>query len=168
MTEMKKKYIIPVFIACASTSFFTTKLLKENSKTEDDTIHVVKPIIDVRDTIPDTIPAPIPSPPGTDTVVVVPDTIVPPRPVPRPVNITNEEVKNLIITGRYDLDQRIARRYRIEYLDVNDDDMEGLQQNLTSVQNMVEFGNWRDIEVAGLGFERLTGKVNLVKIRPVY
>ncbi len=84
------------------------------------------------------------------------------------VIITNEEMKKLILSGKYEKDKRIAKEYRIEYIDVNDDDIEGLKRDdLTSVQLCVG-AVWTDIKVEGLGYDEKTGKVNIIKIRPIY
>ena len=84
------------------------------------------------------------------------------------VIITNEEMKKLILSGKYEKDKRIAKEYSIQYMDVSDDDIEGLQQNLTFVQQQIEFGNWKDFSVNGIDYDKKSGKVNIIKIQPIY
>lgn len=89
------------------------------------------------------------------------------------VNISCSEMKQLIVKGTYVRDRRLSKKYRIEYVDVSDDDaLEGLQQNLTYIQQRVEFGDdddngWRGFEVVGLDFDD-QGLVNCIKIKPIY
>jgi UPF0288 family protein (methanogenesis marker protein 3) len=83
------------------------------------------------------------------------------------VNISLSDVKKMIQNGKYSRDYRISKNYRIQYTDVSDDDFGNLQQNLTNVQEQVEWGNWRDFEVVGLDYDE-SGKVNCIIIRPVY
>lgn len=87
---------------------------------------------------------------------------------PGQVKITTKEIKELIQNGKYVNDKRIAKEYSIQYMDVSDDDIEGLQQNLTFVQQQIEFGNWKDFSVNGFDYDKKSGKVNIIKIQPIY
>ena len=184
---MKKIIYSAIFVASVLIAFFVTKSFMDKSPQED----VVEPV----DTVPapivrqDTIPQDSPSTKETDDEDVIldnpsssisplpptPPQPTPPQPTPppptssqtEPVKITQQEVKTLIVNGKYEKDARLSKRYGIEYVDVNDDDFGELQQNFTFVQQQVEFENWRDFEVVGLDYDE-SGKVNVVKIRPVY
>lgn len=174
---MKKIIYSAIFVASVLIAFFVTKSFMDKSPQED----VVEPV----DTVPapivrqDTIPQDSPSTKETDDENVILDnpssSISPLPPTPpqptssqtEPVKITQQEVKTLIVNGKYEKDARLSKRYGIEYVDVNDDDFGELQQNFTFVQQQVEFENWRDFEVVGLDYDE-SGKVNVVKIRPVY
>lgn len=88
---------------------------------------------------------------------------------PKPVKMSLSEMKRIITNGTYEKDHRLSKRYKIEYVDVSDDDaITGLQQNFTFIQERIEFETWRDFEVVGLDYDGNTGLVNYVKIRPIY
>ncbi len=82
-------------------------------------------------------------------------------------NISKLEVRRLILEGKYEHDPRIAKDYKIEFLDVCDDDIEVLQQDLACVKQQIEFGNWKDFKVIEIEFSE-SRKVNLIKIQPIY
>lgn len=84
------------------------------------------------------------------------------------VNISKAEVKELILNGRYTSDKRIAKDYFIQYEDVNDDDYDGLQQNLARVKEFVENEIWTGFEVDSISFDNKSGKVNYFVIRALY
>lgn len=187
---MKKFYFVLFFIISAISAFFITKYINESRepKLDVDTTKVVGNSSDTlqdSDTLPTNISDTVsldnnkgviteksqnPSNPSIKPVnpgnLVKNDTI-PVKPQ-KHVNISPNEIKNLIKTGRYTSDRRISKNYSIEYVDVSDDDMGELQQNFTFVQERVEFETWRDFEVVGIDYDEKNGLVNCVKIRPIY
>jgi len=158
---MKKIYLLFAFLIIAGGSYYVTKNFMNHQQDEEQ-----KPVIDTTTVILPTDSDSIVEQKDTDSIIkpVVPD---PPTPDPKPVNISLSDVKSLIQNGKYENDRRISRSYKIEYVDVNDDDIDGLQQNLTFVQQQVDYENWRDFDVVGIGFDS-NGRVNLIKIQPVY
>lgn len=176
---MKKVLIFFLFIVSGLIAFFVTKSISGKSASDDISVEPIE-YIDSFEVVGDSV----------DTIVAEPIIIIEPtpgdsisgqnnnkkgqnipdNPVPKPhVSISFSKVKELIQKGTYDKDKRISKTYRIEYEDVSDDDMEGLKQNLTSIQeDFIETGTWRDFEVIGLDYDEQSGLVNVVKIRPIY
>lgn len=176
---MKKVLILFLFIVSVLIAYFVTKSISGNSVSED--IPEPKEYIDTfevnSNTMDTIVDEPIVTPePTPDDPIIEPKSEpnvgpkCPDNPSPaKHVNISLSEVKELIQKGTYDKDKRIAKKYRIEYEDVSDDDaLEGLQQNFTFIQQRVEFETWRDFEVIGIDYDEQSGLVNVVKIRPIY
>lgn len=176
---MKKVLILFLFIVSVLIAYFVTKSISGKSASDDiseEPIEYIDSFEVIGDTIDTIVVDPIvtPDPSPVDPIIVpkpepgpnVPDN---PEPIKKRVNISLSEMKQLIQSGTYDKDKRIAKKYSIEYEDVSDDDvLEGLQQNFTFIQQRVEFETWRDFEVIGLDYDEQSGLVNLVKIRPIY
>lgn len=174
---MKKIYLSLALLIIAGGSYYVTKSFLNHQQSVD----IKSPghqSVEQKDTddviVPDTstiVPVPPKSKPeepkDTDDVIVpVTNTIVPVP--PKPIKITDDELNALIKNGRYVNDRRIAKNYKIEYEGVSDDDIDGLQQNLTFVQQQVEYENWRGFEASVGGYDESSGKVNLIKIKPIY
>lgn len=181
---MKKLYLIFVFVLCAVGAYYLTNyLMSKGGEPENPTVSA--------DTIPPIITNPVVNTVSVDTVQnndvkeiqisneehkagasknyddKKDDVVVQEHPT-KHVNISFDEIKKLIMNGRYEKDNRLSKKYKIEYLDVSDDDaMSGLQQNFTFIQQQIEFENWRGFEVVGLDYDE-HGLVNLVKIQPIY
>ena len=175
---MKKLVYSLVFIVCAVIAFGVTKQCKP-TPLEDS---IITDTVDAVINDSDSISAGMPEVSDTSNEISASrqDSVSPatesksksgtepePKPTPTPVRISPQEVKALIVHGKYEKDARLSKKYNIEYEDVSDDDFGELQQNLTFVQQQVEFEKWRDFEVVGLDFDE-QGKVNIVKIRPIY
>lgn len=180
---MKKIYSVLLFVACALIGFFVSKGLLRK---EDPVVIIEEPIPSTpKDEVPnvlsqDTItkdqtsseptPAPIIEKDKEETKTETktenkPDAKTETK--PSHVNISHQEMKSLIQTGKYARDLRIAKNYKITYTDVSDDDMDNLQQNFTYIQQRVEYETWRDFEVVGIDYDE-QGKVNDVTIKPIY
>lgn len=174
---MKKLYIAIVFITCVIASFFITRRVLDKpleSKNESvvnptDTPKAEKPITQIVDTPKiQTINESIGQSSEVKEVQPTVKTEIQSQKENKHVNISLSEVKNLIVEGTYDKDRRLSKKYTINYVEVNDDDIGELQQNLTFVQQQIEFEKWRDIEVVGIGFDEKNGLVNYIKIQPIY
>lgn len=172
---MKRIYSIILFIVCVLIGYFVSKeFIPKNKVQVDPNPQVTDTISDTikeekADTIPSTSeeepnPSPIidptPTPPSIESKEPTP-------PTPAHVNISLQEIKSLIQTGKYARDPRIAKNYKIQYTDVSDDDTDNLQQNFTYIQQRVEYETWRDFEVVSIDYDE-QGKVNNVTIRPIY
>ena len=148
---MKKIYLSLALLIIAGGSYYVTKSFLNHQQSVD----IKSPghqSVEQKDT--------------DDVIVPVTNTIVPVP--PKPIKITDDELNALIKNGRYVNDRRIAKNYKIEYEGVSDDDIDGLQQNLTFVQQQVEYENWRGFEASVGGYDESSGKVNLIKIKPIY
>ena len=84
----------------------------------------------------------------------------------KPAAISCSDMKVLIMNGSYAKDKRISKNYSVEYDELNDDDAD-IKNNLQAIRDMVDYENWKDFEVIGLGYDN-QGRVNKVTIRPVY
>ena len=148
---MKKIYLSLALLIIAGGSYYVTKSFLNHQQSVD----IKSPghqSVEQKDTDDVIVP-------DTSTIVPVP---------PKPIKITDDELNALIKNGRYVNDRRIAKNYKIEYEGVSDDDIDGLQQNLTFVQQQVEYENWRGFEASVGGYDESSGKVNLIKIKPIY
>lgn len=188
---MKRIYIIIIFIVCVVVAFFVTRtildkpVVKPNPQPEilpDDTTEI-DPVV-----VPEPTPVPVvekdikqdetleKKDKRKDKGLVEKESDMNAKKEDTPkkhVNISYLEMKQLIENGTYDKDRRLSKKYRIEYVDISDDDaIEGLQQNLEHVKDRVELGKdddngWRGFEVVGLDYDE-QGLVNCVKIKPKY
>ena len=162
---MKKLFIFVVFAICVIASIFITKRIIE--KPEPTPTNLPTPVSQ-QDPTPASQPDPTPASQPDPAPASQPD----PAPVPH-VKITFAEIKKLIKNGTYERDRRISKQYSVEYVEVSEDDaITGLQQNLTYVQERVEYGEdgdgWRDFDVVGVDYDKKSGLVNCIKIKPIY
>lgn len=184
---MRTVYIIIIFIISVVVAFFITKAvldkpvdnpIKKAIKKDTDTIPV-------QDTVDVSESSTIPDSKSVETLKIQEkekniekdkdnkESNIKEEAPQKHVNISCSEMKQLIVKGTYVRDRRLSKKYRIEYVDVSDDDaLDGLQQNLTYIQQRVEFGDdddngWRGFEVVGLDFDD-QGLVNCIKIKPIY
>ena len=181
---MKRIYSIILFIVCVLIGYFVSKEFIPNKTNNGDdlpvdTTGITNDTITIDSTtIKDEETNTTPSlskeetDPSTNTITNPTPTpsIKPKEPTPSPpahVNISLQEIKSLIQTGKYARDTRIAKNYKIQYTDVSDDDTDNLQQNFTYIQQRVEYETWRDFEVVSIDYDE-QGKVNNVTIRPIY
>lgn len=188
---MKRIYIIIIFIVCVVVAFFVTKAILDKPVVEPNPPSEILPD-DTTEIDPVVVPEPTPVPvvekdikqdetlkkenKGKDKGLVEEESDMNAKKEDTPkkhVNISLSEMKQLIENGTYVRDRRLSKKYKIEYVDISEDDaLEGLQQNLTYVQQRVDFGDdddngWRGFEVVGLDYDE-QGLVNCVKIKPIY
>lgn len=184
---MRTVYIIIIFIICVVAAFFITKAVLDKPVDNPVKIEIKKDTdtIPVKDTVDVSESSTIPDSKSIETLKIQEkektiekekdnkESSIKEEVPQKHVNISCSEMKQLIVKGTYVRDRRISKKYRIEYVDVSDDDaLEGLQQNLTYIQQRVEFGDdddngWRGFEVVGLDFDD-QGLVNCIKIKPIY
>lgn len=186
---MKKLYVIIIFIVSVVAAYYVTKTISDkqveepvsDTLTQDsvsaitgDSIKASEPLlaIDKKEELKKEVIAEKKEKEKAKKEIVKKEESLKDAPK-KHVNISLSEMKQLIVSGKYVNDRRLSKKYRIEYVDISDDDaLEGLQQNFTYVQQRVEFGDdddngWRGFEVVGLDYDE-RGLVNRIKIKPIY